>query len=194
MAQETAPSPAERRRQKRELRRTERRSQAKAAKSSQRTNKAIKWGIVVLLVGAAIFFVVRAASQASAAAPKEKFPYGTVHWHAKLAVSECGVPHDFSNLGDAVHHAGLTMLHTHGDNTIHIEGAPQYWHQITLGQYFKAINYPFSDTQLGKYKNGDPCPDGQPGTVKVIVDGQHSGVKSDLVLRDGKSIRVEYGP
>ena len=147
MPEETVSSPAERRRQKRELRRTGRRTQAAAAKSSQQTSKAIKWGIVALLVGAAIFFVARAASQASAAAPKEKFPYGTVHWH-----------------------------------------------QITLGQYFKAINYPFSDTQLGKYKNGDPCPDGQPGTVKVIVDGQHSGVKSDLVLRDGKSIRVEFSP
>lgn len=185
-------SPAERRRQKREARKAERAEKTSAAKGVRARKAAVKWALVVLVAGLLVFFIVRAAMRdSSPVTSDERFPYGKVHWHAKLRVIECGQVKDFSHLGSSTTHVGTTMLHTHGDNTIHIEGAPTRWSDITLQRFFGGINYPFSSTRLGEHENGEACPIGNPGTVTVTVDGQPA--VAAVALKDKQEIVVEFG-
>ena len=68
-------------------------------------------------------------------------------------------------IGSETNHVGNAILHTHGDNRYHLEGAPDYVSETTLDKFFSAIGVPVSNEQLYEYHNGQLCPNGTPGTI-----------------------------
>lgn len=104
-----------------------------------------------------------------------------VHWHAAFEVELCGKKQDFSSYG-ATTHAGSPLLHTHGDGLIHIEGRVIAKEDIAVGKFFDGIDIPFDRDRIMDKKNGDTCKEGgQPGQVKMFVNGQSNNEFRDFV-------------
>ncbi len=108
---------------------------------------------------------------------QETYTDREVHWHAYVDMSICGEHKDLpkSEGGDTVHgkqFKGIHLLHTHDDNIIHIEGLIQKKEDIALGRFFDVIEMPFDKDKIMDKKNGDLCPDGRPGILKMYVNDQ----------------------
>jgi len=99
-----------------------------------------------------------------------------VHWHGLVDISICGQHKDLprSKGGSQVHgksYVGVPLMHTHDDNTLHIEGLIQKKEDIVLGLFFDVIEVPFDKDRIMDVKNGDLC-DGKPGVLKMYVNDQ----------------------
>jgi plastocyanin len=62
----------------------------------------------------------------------------------------------------------------------------------TGGQLSKdTLHIPGQDRE---YRNGDLCPDGQPGVVQVFVNGERRESFDRYIPQDGDSVRILFGP
>ena len=97
-----------------------------------------------------------------------------IHWHALVDISICGEHRDLprADPSEIVHgkqFKGTPLMHTHDDNTIHIEGLIQKKEDIALGEFFDSIGVPFDKDRIMDVKNGDFC-DGKPGVLNMFVN------------------------
>ncbi len=95
-----------------------------------------------------------------------------VHWHALVDITICGEHKDLPEVEEGEEFKGIHLLHTHDDNVMHIEGLVQKKEDIALGKFFDVMNIPFDKDKIMDKKNGDLCPDGRPGVLKMYVNGQ----------------------
>jgi hypothetical protein len=107
----------------------------------------------------------------------EVYTAGSIHWHAFLDINICGEKRDVRGgemTGTMAESAmyGPHLLHHHNDNTIHIEGQVIKKEDIQLGKFFDGIDIPFDKDKIMDKKNGDLCPDGRPGVLKMYVNDQ----------------------
>jgi len=109
-----------------------------------------------------------------------------VHWHATPLIEICG-EEKLIPIAPIVSH----LLHTHEDRKIHVEGVVSDPSMITLGQFFKNINVPFSSTQIMDKKNGDLC-NGREGKVSMTVNGVESNEFENHVVADGETILIKF--
>lgn len=116
------------------------------------------------------------------------------HWHAPYEVVLCGKeqPRLAYSPGN---------IHTHGDGVIHVHPhvAEEGGMNANLGRFFAnskvtftegLIRYPDGRTS----RDGDPCPDGRTGRLRLLVNGTRNAAMERYVPRDGDRIRVEFGP
>ncbi|MBI2671105.1 hypothetical protein HYX18_03975 [Candidatus Woesearchaeota archaeon] len=150
---------------KKQQREEERKKSEEIRSKKESGKKALKYGIiavVVLLIGLGIFAI---AKSLKATKPIHSGPY---HWHSNLKIYVCGEEQPLrcsSNL------CGIVSLHHHNDDIIHIEGnVLRNEADISLGKFFDAINIPFSETQIMDKKNSDLC-NGKPGKVNMYING-----------------------
>jgi hypothetical protein len=122
-----------------------------------------------------------------------KFQYGKVHWHAKIKLETCGEYHSISGIGSENNHVGNDILHTHGDNLYHLEGSPTFISEITLGEFFEVIHVPVSDDRMYDYKNGQACPNGTIGYVKMTVNDISVANITGYVPKDQDNITIIFG-
>jgi hypothetical protein len=133
-------------------------------------------------------------------------PNSFVHWHADVDVIICGKEFNLpeASQGGLI---GTPYMHTHdrdvnkrslagsdGNGVIHSEGLiktqPQ---EHTLVAFMQRINVrPFNEEGILDRKNGDKCPDGNPGTLKVFVNDQQMKSFMNYIPRNGDFIRVEF--
>lgn len=101
-----------------------------------------------------------------------------VHWHASFDINICGQHVDLpcGKEGKGIVHGekfcGLPALHHHYDNVMHIEGLIKKKEDISLGTFFDSIGVSFDKDKIIDKKNGDLCPDGKPGVLKMYVNDQ----------------------
>ncbi len=121
------------------------------------------------------------------------------HWHARLTIELCGkiLPPLPPAPGD---------VHTHGDGVIHIhpETSISAGRNATLGRFFRTTPVQISGTSIAvgrdSYKNGDACPDGKTGTLRVlsrVSRARELRPRRDFLRyrpRDGDEVRVVFGP
>lgn len=180
------------RRAEREARKKEREAKREEQMARHKRKKTIKsfltWSIVVLAIAGIGWWVF---SQVTADRGIG-FPYGQVHWHSSLDINVCGEPRGIEHLGSTSHHIGLQLLHTHGDNLVHVEGAPRYFSDITLGRFFNGLGIEFSDTGIYEYEDGDVCPDGNPGILKVSVNGEPIQNATQYSVKDEDEIKITF--
>ncbi len=99
------------------------------------------------------------------------------HIHAFIIPQICGEERRFS-----IEVGNLNDPHTHEEkNTIHwhdrlpydgVTGTILNTTPLTLGAFFDSIGIPFSDTGIYEHSNGNTCPDGSVGTLKVFVNSE----------------------
>jgi len=124
---------------------------------------------------------------------------GPVHWHADFEVWACGQKIELESsiqrqarMGGGIlpeNKAGTPVFHHHDDNRIHIEGTPASLEDITLGEFFHAIDGELTENELSiwtgdgmrEWFNGDPC-NGQPASLRAFVNGKPLEDFADYVI------------
>ncbi len=111
-----------------------------------------------------------------------------VHWHMPISYNLCG---DKSQLKDSWQHG---KLHGHDDNQVHVEWIVNSQDRVeTLGLFFDAANINFSETQIGKYKNGDICPNSSnPWKLSVMINGEKNTDFRNYILNDKDIIEIVF--
>lgn len=140
------------------------------------------------LVAMAAIIALVAFLNRSAAGP----PRVGDHWHAVYQISICGeLQPDLP--------ASPGGVHTHGDGLIHIhpQVAGETGKNANLKRFFGSTGTILTHTSIRlpdgrEYKNGDSCPDGQPGTLRLLVNGVENDQFEDYVPQSGDLIRVEF--
>ena len=175
------------RHERRRLEKLERASEVQKQQTRGRFHAVHVIGLVLIVgVVGAIVYGVRHSGDGASQPQSEQATYtdAPIHWHGAFEVDLCGKKQDFSSYGGSDHHAGLPLLHTHGDGVIHIEGRIIQKEDIALGRFFDSINIPFDHDKIMDKKNGDVCPggaSGKPGSVKMFVNGTPNNEFRDFV-------------
>jgi len=108
---------------------------------------------------------------------------GLVHWHADFEILICGQKVVLPEPTGIANRVGTEEIHHHGDYRIHLEGVMKEREDATLGNFFDAIDVHFSNEKILNMDNGDYCPDGKKGTVKMFVNNQlYTGDYRDYVI------------
>jgi hypothetical protein len=160
--------------------------------SAKERKRKIKTGFIWLIIIIIIGFVGNWTYEGITKDKEDLFPFGAVHWHSSINIITCGESRGIEHLGSTGQHFGGSILHTHGDNTYHLEGSPKYMSQVTLGAFFKSINVPFSNEGIWEYNNGDVCPDGSIGSLQVKVNEQEVLNATGYNPQDGDVISIVF--
>ncbi len=157
------------------------------------TKKLMVYGAIgiLILAGAGFFLSLPKTQPVNYGIAGLSFPLGNIHWHATPALSVCGeniaMPKPVPG-----QHLGSSLLHLHEDGLFHIEGSVSSPSQITLGAMMSNIGKNFSQTSLLAKKNGDLCPDGNSGKVRLLVKGNENSEYEDYIIRDGDRIEMRF--
>lgn len=175
----------------------------KRKKPGQRTIWTYVFYLVIVLVVA--FGIVQFAGSFFS----DKEPALGDHIHAALVVDICGVVQDnaptFAKRAGSGESAGI---HSHNDGLMHIhpEADDEVGGDATVGKFFEEGGWGLSEDRIDlaagpnrwsdiNVTNGDPCPDGQPGKVRFMVNGtEQDGNPGDFAPDDGDRIVIFYLP
>ncbi len=143
----------------------------------------------VLVVAAAVGFI----GLLFAASSRPRLPRVGDHWHARYSVTICG-----QTLTQFPYTPG--NVHTHGDGVIHIHPQTPFesGRNANLGWFFAGAGVEFARGKLElpdgrRFHDGDQCPNGQPGRVRLLVNGKPSDSFEQYVPQNGDQIVVEFG-
>jgi hypothetical protein len=133
------------------------------------------------------------------------------HIHAALAVNVCGANQgsapEFLKRAGSDESAGV-HAHTNpetgdGDGLMHVhpEADDEVGANATVGKFFEEGGWELSEDRINlsngwadiDVSNGDPCPDGRPGTVRLLVNGvEQEGDPADYAPDDGDRIVILF--
>jgi hypothetical protein len=155
---------------------------------------------VLVLGGLVALLFLRGGDDSDAGATP---PQAGDHWHAALGINVCGeflpdIPAFEARAGTNLR-AGI---HSHGDGLIHIHPlAPdETGGNATIGRYLDYAGGSISANSLTvpggpTLSNGEPCPDGNAGTVRWSVNGkERNGDPADFKPTDGDVVVVGFMP
>jgi hypothetical protein len=163
---------------------SKRRKPALAGRQKSLFNRAWPWlfGAVVVLGLAVVAYAIRT---------QPNFPRPGAHWHAPFSIEICG-----QRLAPLPYSPG--NIHTHGDDVIHIHPETvEESRQATLATFFRSVRMEVTAESItlpdGKtYRNGDACPDGSRGTVKVLVNNRELRDPLQYYPQNGDRIRIVF--
>lgn len=169
------------------------RAQARARyRKPKRRSSSMLWNVaigVIVVAGIAAIVVSRSGSGGATA------PEIGAHWHAQLSVYVCGVeqPPAPDTPGGVHSHAADPFIH------IHPNSSAEAGDRATVERFIEAGNWELDEDSFelwfGAQRNGDPCPDGQPGTVRWALNGEEqSGNLADYKPDDGDEIVLAFLP
>lgn len=148
-------------------------------------------GIVIVVIASIIFTSFSDAQAIEYDTSSLSFPLGNIHWHATPVVNICGENKAIPK-PSAGRHLGSSLLHTHEDRLIHLEGTVSSPSQITIGAFMTNIGVRFSQNELADKKNGDACPNGEIGQVKLLVNGTENDQYENYVIRENDKIEMRF--
>ena len=121
----------------------------------------------------------------------EPYTSGPVHWHANFEVYLCGEKQDFTTGYDFEdNRKGSLTFHSHNDEVIHIESHVAKKEDLALGNFFDAINIPFSENQIMDKKNGDLC-NGKAGKVHMYINEAENYEYKNFIIRPCESENIK---
>ncbi|MFQ5989138.1 MAG: hypothetical protein ACE5K9_04395 [Candidatus Methylomirabilales bacterium] len=114
------------------------------------------------------------------------------HWHARYEIIVCGERFPFLPYTQG-------EIHTHGDGQLHIHPKveTEAGANSNLGRFFANAGLYFDREMLRlpggeTVKNGDRCPDGRPGRLRLVVNGSENTSLDKYVPQEGDFIRIEF--
>ncbi len=123
--------------------------------------------------------------------------FWTAHIHAYAPIAICGedfrLPIEVGRLDGPHTHEEKNIAHWH-DKLPYDRGTKTIadTESLTAGAFFDAIEIPFDRDRIGSRRNGDLCPDGTPGTVKMFVNGTRSDEFRSYLWRDRDVIQIFF--
>lgn len=117
---------------------------------------------------------------------------GPVHWHFDYEVWVCDEKLDLINPTGLTNRVGTSVLHEHNDERVHVEGVLVKKSDANLDAFFHTIGGDLHDDKLifttndevVSVKNGDTCPNGNPGTLQVFLYKTESTTFTQTKLED----------
>lgn len=133
---------------------------------------------------------------------------GPVHWHADYQVWSCGERLTLQSPEGLSNKIGSNTLHAHADDRMHVEGVVVDYNDVDVGAYFAAVGGSLTgnsfsyltDKEMVVRSNGNQCPGGQSGELKVYVNGKRIRDPANYVLSPysvvppGDCIIVDFSP
>lgn len=123
--------------------------------------------------------------------------YFTAHWHTQFDVKIC----DETKLL-AYETGDLVKLHTH------VETDKVHWHgllpvdpktkettdysDLQLRNVFAQLKVPITENEVYGYKNGDTCPNGRKGELKVSVNDQEQKDFMNYTLKNHDKVTIRF--
>jgi len=119
-----------------------------------------------------------------------------VHWHAGVEFDLCGagfnMPLETGPLDEQHTHKERNYLHFHellktdksGTEVLNPD-------ELQVGEFFDFLNVPFNETCFNGYCTGDLC-DGQPGVLRMVVNGESNDEFDEYSWRDGDVIEIIF--
>jgi hypothetical protein len=141
----------------------------------------------LLAVAAFVGIMISAATR-----PKAEGAVVGNHWHAQFAILVCGtaLPPFPASAGN---------VHTHGDGLIHVHPATaaEAGNNANLGRFLASVGARLTPTSLQLpdgtvHRNGDTCPGGKAGTLRLLINGTASDAWDAYVLRDRDVVVIEF--
>ena len=121
----------------------------------------------------------------------------TFHVHAMIKFDLCG-----KNINLPLEHGPLEGPHTHKErNMIHFHERLPYdpasgklleIKPLQLGTFMNEFDIKFNDRCIGEYCNGNACPDGKPGTVRMFINSQPKTEFDQYVWKDDDEILITF--
>ncbi|MGQ0571702.1 MAG: hypothetical protein ACT4P5_19540 [Armatimonadota bacterium] len=173
------------------MRRQQRRARGRAAPKRSAGPIILAVGAGALVVGLIVFLIYQAV--VSTVGADTSAPKVGDHWHAPFKVVVCG-----ERVGPLPPSAG--DIHSHGDDVIHSHPSrpDTAGRNASISAFLAGAPLKVTQTALdvsGKvYKNGDKCPDGRPGTISVLVNGQPRDDFASYVPKDGDQLEFRFAP
>jgi len=121
---------------------------------------------------------------------------GPIHWHAHYQIWVCEERLDLIEATGLSNKIGSSILHSHDDDSIHVEGVVQNLEDISLKKYFEAIGgkldydliyYPTANGLI-EYHDDDQCPDGNSSTLQVYVNGKRIDSPQEYVIAHEENV------
>ena len=114
------------------------------------------------------------------------------HWHATIRMEICGEEISLPPSSGGVH--------SHGDDRIHIhpQDAGEAGPNASLGRFFDSFPMIMETGRIQvpggeSYQNGSPCPDGEAGTVQVLVSGEDfTNTLRSYTPKEGNQVEVYF--
>ncbi len=167
----------------------------------KKVKAAVIWSIIVLVIAGltySLYATIKAnPSLGIVTCPQEGSCFWTAHIHAFVPISICGEEYRLP-----IEVGRLDGPHTHEEkNTIHWHDKLPYdqttqsitnTEPLTLGAFFSAIEVALSDRRIADKNNGDLCPDGKAGTVKVFVNGSPVSEFREFIWKDQDVIVIFF--
>lgn len=176
---------------KKEQKLLERESLEKSKKRKKFLKKSIRYSILILVLFSLTYVAFLLFNFYSPDLPN-RFKEGNVHWHSKVSIFVCGEYRSLAHLGTEEHHIGLPLIHTHGDNLIHIEGEPITYEDITLGKFFKSIKIPFENNRIMEKVDSDKCLDLKLGKLKVFLNKKELNDPTSYSIKDNDEFEIRF--
>jgi hypothetical protein len=140
----------------------------------------------LVLAGLAVIALIATVS-------RPNLPQVGDHWHARYLIVICGKP-----VPDMPFTQG--GIHTQGDGVIHIEPATasEAGRNANLRQFFASGGVRLTSAEIAfptgtVFRNGDRCPDGTVGSMRLLVNGRVNSAFERYVPADGDTIVVQFG-
>jgi len=158
---------------------------------SAKNKKLMFWLITIPVIFSTLYLATHTIYKNYASVTK-----GPIHWHADFEIWACGNRLDLVDPTGMSNRVGQALVHDHNDDRMHIEGALDNYDSATLGYFFKAIgatldsnilDYPTVEGMV-HYHNGDKCPDGSVGTLKVYANGRKIAEPEKYVISPEENV------
>ncbi len=120
-----------------------------------------------------------------------------IHWHSQLHMTVCGekyhLPLEAGDLGKIHTHKELDRLHYHALIKVDETGTKllEPW-KLSSGDLFEQLGIKFTNECFVDLCNGDLCPDGKPGTLKMTVNDVPNNKFNEYVWNDGDEIHITF--
>jgi len=118
-----------------------------------------------------------------------------VHWHSELELSVCGehflLPKEAGDLDEQHTHKEPNRLHFHSLTKATEDGELLEPERLRAGGLFEQLDMKFNSECFRDKCNGDLC-NGQPGSVKMYVNGASSTEFDKYVWKDGDVISISF--
>jgi len=87
---------------------------------------------------------------------------------------------------DRLHYHSLIKMDEKGQKIL------EPW-KLNVGILFEELGITFNSECFGNYCNGDNCPDGTPGTLRMTVNGVPNNQFNEYPYKDGDEIHITFG-
>ncbi len=129
--------------------------------------------------------------------PDQQKCFFTAHWHTQFDVKICDetklLPYETGDLVKLHTHVETDKVHWHGLLPVDPKTKEVTdYSDLQLRNVFAQLKVPVTENEAYGYKNGDQCPNGRTGEVKVLVNDQEQKDFMNYTLKNHDKVSIRF--